>query len=273
MRNMCIEEVVRVELEILESVARFCEEHDLRYFLAYGTLIGALRHKGFIPWDDDIDIQMPRSDYNRLIEIFEKENKNPNLTLVSPLDKISRHPIVKIIDNRTVKVEQGIDYMHGNLGIDIDIFPIDGQPEAEADFERWYNKLKRIYSLYTASMTVTKGGSLKRRIAIPIIRVVASRRAMKRKADRLHRKYPYDTSRYLGAVECAFNSMGNRVEKECFADYVLVEFEGKQFRAPIGYDSILRKIYGDYMQLPPEEKRVSHHSAVAYWKENFHEEV
>ena len=273
MKSMSFEESKKVELDILESVASFCEENGIRYFLAYGTLIGALRHKGFIPWDDDIDIQMPREDYNRLISSFNEKKHNPNLCLVPPHDPKSRHPIVKIIDVRTVKIEEGVDYSAGSLGVDIDIFPIDGQPDNEVDYQQWYKKLRRLYAFYTYSIMSSRGGSLKKRLLFSLIKMCMSRRYVKKRADSLHKKYPYESSKYLGTIESAFNSIGNRVERECFSDFVLVEFEGKQFRAPIGYDAILTKIYGDYMQLPPEEKRVSHHSANTYWKENESEKV
>ena len=273
MKLMSLEESKKVELEILESVANFCEENRLHYFLAYGTLIGALRHKGFIPWDDDIDVQMPREDYNFLISSFNEKSPNPNLRLIAPTDPTSRHPIVKIVDMRTVKVEEGVDYSTGSLGIDIDIFPIDGQPEDNAEYEKWYKSLHRLYSFYTYSIMSPRGGSLKKRFFLLLIKSIVSRKYIRKRVNSLHKKYPYETSKFVGAIESAFNSTGNRIERACFSDFVLVEFEGKQFRAPIGYDAILTKIYGDYMQLPPEEKRVSHHIAKTYWKETESEKV
>ena len=84
-----VDELKKIELDILLYFSQFCEKHGLRYFLAYGTLIGAVRHQGFIPWDDDIDIQMPREDYNKLIELYEKENTNVRYELVSPEQKRS----------------------------------------------------------------------------------------------------------------------------------------------------------------------------------------
>lgn len=128
MRNISFEEMKKVELEILSFFADFCETHNLRYFLAYGTLIGAIRHKGFIPWDDDVDIQMPREDYDILISLFNIGNDSP-YRLISPLEKQSCYTIVKIIDTRTIKIENGIK--NDPLGIDIDIFPLDGIPSVD----------------------------------------------------------------------------------------------------------------------------------------------
>ena len=148
MKPMSFEETKQVELEILTNVAEFCDKHEIQYFLAYGTLIGAVRHKGFIPWDDDIDIWMPRADYNRFLKIYNKENSDSQYKVISPYDKISRHTFVKVVDTRTVKIESGIDYSNGYLGIDVDIFPLDGQPDNDKDYFKWYNKLQKYYKLY-----------------------------------------------------------------------------------------------------------------------------
>ena len=141
MRLMSLEEHKKVQVDILVSFAKFCEENNLRYFMAYGTLLGAIRHKGFIPWDDDIDVWMPREDYNILIETFKSKN---NYQLIDPRGKMARHPYVKIIDINTIKIEKLVDYREGNLGVDIDVFPLDGQPDNEREFVIWHNKLTKI---------------------------------------------------------------------------------------------------------------------------------
>lgn len=267
-----LEESKKIELEILSYFARFCEEHGLRYFLAYGTLIGAVRHKGFIPWDDDVDVQMPREDYNRLIKIFNDKKEIDYLNLVAPEDKISRHSIVKIIDTRTVKIEKSVDYKNGHLGIDIDVFPLDGQPSDEESYDKWWNKLNKIYWFYLINI-LDPSVSIKKSIAVPLIRVLFNKKRMKKNADKLHAAYPYETSQYVGSVESAFNSKKNHIEKNQYENFVMLEFEGHLFRAPCGYDKILSTMYGDYMKLPPEEKQVTHHSNYCYWRENANEEV
>ena len=261
-----LEESKKIELEILTYFARFCEEHGLRYFLAYGTLIGAVRHKGFIPWDDDVDVQMPREDYNRLIEIFNDQKEIEHLTLVSPEDKISRHSIVKIIDTRTVKIEKEVDYKNGYLGIDIDVFPIDGQPIDEESYDKWWNKLNKIYWIYLINI-LDPSVSIKKSLAVPLIRVLFNKKRMKKNADKLHAAYPYETSQYVGVNETPFDYKTDRADKKHYENFVTLEFEGQSFRAPCGYEEILSTIYGDYMKLPPEEERVTHHSNYCYWKE------
>ena len=267
MRNITFEEAKKIELEILVDIASFCDKWGLRYYLAYGTLIGAVRHKGFIPWDDDIDIWMPRKDYETLIEIYNRENENENYLLVAPEDKLSKHSIVKVIDTRTVKIEEGISYKEGYLGIDIDIFPLDGQPENDEEYQKFYKKMQRLYKLHYY-LCLEEKRSLKHRIAIPIIRALTGgKKKILVRAKKIHSKYSFEVSKNIGAVESNFNSVKNRFSKNDFENFVMMEFEGVSLRCPIGYDNILKTMYGDYMELPPMEKQITHHKNKMYWKE------
>lgn len=267
MRKIGFEETKNIELEILKDVAAFCDKWGLRYYLTYGTLIGAVRHKGFIPWDDDIDIWMPRRDYETLIEIYNRENENENYFLVAPEDKLSKHSMVKVIDTRTVKIEEGISYKEGYLGIDIDVFPLDGQPENDEEYQKFYKKMQRLYKLHYY-LCLDNKRSIKHRIAISIIRALTGgKKKILARAKKLRDKYPFETSNYIGTVECIYNSNRNRFERKEFENFVMMEFEGYSLRCPIGYDNILTKLYGDYMELPPIEKRATHHKNNAFYKD------
>lgn len=268
MRDISLEEAKRLELEILINVADFCEKHGLRYYLAYGTLIGAIRHKGFIPWDDDIDIWMPRSDYNKLIEIYNAENEDKTFHLIAPTAKESGfHTFVKIINVNTEKIEMG-QKKGSVLGVDIDIFPLDGEPEDEKENEKWYKKLKQLYKRYTFSCKSLDGYPLKTKIHILLYRGDAPRRnKIFAETLKLHAQYPYEECKYVGAMESIDIGLKERYEREWFEESVMVEFEGLSFRAPKGYHEVLTKTYGDYMQLPPESKRVTHHSNTMKWKD------
>ena len=264
MKELSFEEAKKVELNILLHISDFCKKNNLRYFLAYGTLIGAVRHNGFIPWDDDIDINMSRKDYNWLIANYNKMNPNGRYRLISPYDKEAKHSFVKIIDTFTMKIEKGIDYKEGYLGVDIDIFPLDGQPDSNIKFNCWYNQLARLYRIHIICQ-LDKEISIKTKIAVPLLRFLykGGRTALK-KAEKLHKKYPYENSKYIGAVECLFDSKDNRCLKEWFDYPIEAEFEGHLLWIPCGYDKILTQIYGDYMQLPPVEQQVSHHQNKMY---------
>ena len=277
MKLIDFEETKKVELGILKEFADFCEENNLSYFLAYGTLIGAIRHKGFIPWDDDVDVWMPRPDYDKLKELFNSQRKNSNYIVVSPHEKVSRHSIVKIIDKRTEKSEKGVDYKYGVLGVDIDVFPLDGQPEDDCVYEAWYNKLQKIYRRHFVLISQAPTAfipKMKYMVKLAIIRAIhITKKNILKKAEKNHKKYSYNDSKYVGAVESWSNSRSNRYNKDWFSEAVLVDFEGYKFKAPIGYHEILSKMYGDYMKIPTAEKRVSHHTSKAYWKEDDNEKV
>ncbi len=265
MKPMTFDEIRQVELEILKDIAKFCDENNLKYFLAYGTLIGAVRHKGFIPWDDDIDIWMPRDDYNEFLKLYNK--KESRYRAISPYEKIARHSIVKVVDTKTVKIEESTDYSNGYLGVDVDIFPLDGQPAEEKKYKKWYRRLQLYYRLYLCCV-MSSEGKLKKKIGLPIVKLLCgNKNNLLNKADALHRLYSYEDSTYVGAVESCYNFVNNHYKREWFNDYILMDFEDTQFKIPIGYDNILTKMYGDYMQLPPKEKQITHHENNAYWVE------
>ena len=145
---------------------------------------------------------------------------------------------------------------------------MDGQPEKEEDFKAWFKHLIEIYWLFSFAAGSSKTGSYKHRIAAFLVRLITSKKKLLHKAKRLHSKYPYEASRYVGSIESCYNMVEERFEKQCFEKSIELEFEGHKFRAPIGYDDVLKSIYGDYMKLPPPEERVGHRLTKMYWKEN-----
>ncbi|MBQ8546301.1 MAG: LicD family protein [Clostridia bacterium] len=258
MRKLSTEEIKKIELEILEKVDMFCQKHNITYFLAYGTLLGAIRHKGFIPWDDDIDIQMPREDYERFIKVFEEANEYENLKVISPYSSISKHTYVKVIDTRTIKKEERVYYADNeSLGIDIDVFPLDGQPEKLEDFEKWYNKKYRLYRLHNVSIIDPKALSIKKRIVRPFIKFLGRDKKYLRKAEKLNNEYAFSECEYVGSTAGLSNSKRNRYHRTCYEKTIDVLFDGHTFKAPVGYDEILTAMYGDYMK-PPKSTQSTH---------------
>lgn len=262
LREMTLEENRAVQLEILMHTAKFCDEHNLRYFLAFGTLIGAVRHGGYIPWDDDIDIIMPRPDFNKLIELFQDQG---HYRLLAPAHPDSWLYFIKIFDTRTIKIEKGVNYHDNYLGVDIDVFPLDGAPQ---DTDEYTSLRKQIHDKYKKYCTLRAGfsGSLKNRVLYLLYRLTSFRvKTILEDAVRLCEKYDFDRSDY-----CACYSrftQGFRVPRENYSSAILMKFEDHDFRVPVGYDAALRARYGDYMQLPPPEKRITHHENKVYWRD------
>ena len=244
---LSLDEIKHIEIEILDYVVHLCDEHHLRYFLMYGTLIGAVRHQGFIPWDDDIDITMPRKDYQQLMDILLKE-KNEKYVLLCEKTKGYTYPFAKVVDTQTRILEESIDDFEHN-GIWIDIFPYDGmQSKMHYKLCCLLNKCRAaaIYKEFPKG----RGGSYWQ---WKICRIIGYQ-FFASFYNRICQKYDYETS-----DEVAFMALPTEhCPRRCMEQCVKMEFEGKTYDVPTGYDEILTLYYGDYMQLPPENQRVTH---------------
>lgn len=267
MKQIELEEIKRIELDILRHIKRVCEENNLRYFLAGGTLLGAVRHKGFIPWDDDIDISMPRPDYENLITLMEDNDK---YMLLKPGDIGYYYNFAKVIDNDTLLVENGCAPI-ANMGVYIDIFPLDGMPEEGVAIDRHFAALKEVRTrINSFSFIKTK---LRKNLYMYFKIINTYRRNNKKKdlisLQKLYTstalRYEYDDSKYVYATGGAYDKKDIFL-KNLFSDGVDVEFEGEFFKAPTEWDVYLRQLYGDYMQLPPIVKRISNHNYTAVYK-------
>lgn len=268
MKPISFEEHKQVQLDILFEFADFCEKNNLKYFLAFGSLLGAVRHKGYIPWDDDIDVWMPRPDYDRFIEVFRNKNENENYSICVPSEKISKHSFLKLYNNRSFKIESGVKYDNNYLGVDIDIWPLDAQPDDYNEYKKWFKKLRFQYLLFFARISNLSYGSFVRRLKVFLLKCVCgTKKHILAKTDKLHNRYTYDNAKYIGTVICYFDSINQRFEKEWFENFVMLDFEGQKFRAPKEYDKVLTQQYGDYMKLPPIEQQVTHHCNNVFWKE------
>lgn len=269
---MTQQEQKEVMLNILNTFARFCEQNGLSYFLDAGTLLGAVRHKGYIPWDDDIDVNMPRKDYDQFIQIV--KNKNGyiynNLKVEFPEDTI--YPFLKISDDRTILVEFP-DKNPMEVGVYIDVFSKDGILN-DSLRQRILCKISELYGLFlwfnkfSIYAWKNKGGPLKKCIALLGRILIKDPNLPLRLQNKLIQKnlkrHPLDQCEYVTTL--TNGEFHKKAPKECFDDYEMMEFEGKKFRVPIGYDIYLRCLYpGDYMQLPPENKRIKH-DTIIYWK-------
>lgn len=267
MKEIKIEELKRIQLDILVDIHDFCVKHDIKYSLAYGTLIGAVRHNGYIPWDDDIDIMMTRENYDKFISLF--PNKYTYLDLFCPeLDYRFYAPYANVVDNRTILIEDKGAHRGIQMGVKIDIFPFDATKESVVfDFQRLF--LHALWSSFrTRNFDSRKTLNFIYRLKNRLIDSIADCIGYEN-IQRLLIKFAKSHSMYdTGLVEgVAFSGLTYKTPISVFKEYRLMSFENYEFYIVSDYDTILSKIYGDYMKLPPEEKRVSHHNFKAWWKE------
>lgn len=267
MRTLNNQGIKQIELEILRSFDRFCKKNNLRYYLAGGTLLGAIRHQGFIPWDDDIDVCMPRKDYEIFVNKF--GNWNPNLRVRSSLLGNFAAPFAKVVDLRT-KIE--MKYVGDSIDeyLWIDVFPVDGLPNHLNAVKQVYAKCniyRKILLLADANLGEGKSAFKKysKYLLKPLARLYGKQRCINN-IEKIAKQYPYDECSYVGIVTWGLYGAGERMVKSEFETAIEVEFEGERFPAFSCWDSYLKGLYGDYMQLPPEEKRQTH-DMVAYLKE------
>lgn len=263
-------EMKEIQLETAVCIHEFCSRRKLRYCLAYGSLIGAVRHKGFIPWDDDIDLCMPRPDYEEFVRSFGGEY--PQLRLLAPeLDPHFYHPFAIVYREGTV-LEEEIATHHGYpTGVKVDIFPIDGAPSGSEEYAKLRKKtdsLKRIL-FYKNVLLAPRWKSDKvlwfKTLVWKLAILPISIPGIQRRIRKLALSNEFASSEMVDMV--VFPDPGDtRIPREVFEHYVDVEFEGHMLKAPRDYDLYLRTLFGDYMTLPPESERAPHHRFHAWWK-------
>ncbi|MCQ2211191.1 MAG: LicD family protein [Paludibacteraceae bacterium] len=261
-----IRKVQLVQLQILQDFMDFCDERGLRYFMAGGALIGVLRHKGFIPWDDDIDLSMPRKDYDKFISLQNEYPKGYSLTN-HDTDASWQFNFAQFVDE-TSDIIVRLNEEPRSCKIWIDIFPEDGLPNNK--IHRWFH-VKRImlyrYWIQVANLRTQvdthkvgrpwyEKAVIKALHYIPLGGFVNVDRTLKRMEQSL-RKYDYDESAFVGSMLGKYREK-EVVPREWWGDGAMLDFETVKVRCPQEYDQLLTHIYGDYMKMPPEDKRVGH---------------
>ena len=265
-RQLKLEDTQKISADILDVVASICENQGFRYFLIYGTLIGAVRHQGFIPWDDDLDIMMPRPDYDKLLSyLYEHTDEYPNLRVFNH-DVCKEYPymITRISDDRYVIEMDNEDYY--GMGVFIDIYPFDGLGDTPEEALQYGLKGDRLSSLcYQATRKhfaiETTTSTIRKVIKFPafLFSKVCGKDWFQNKLESLARVKEYDSSEYVGCVVWLSGGMRDIFPRAWFDESIMAQFGEHQFRIPKNYDEILRHVYGDYMMLPPENERIGHH--------------
>jgi len=252
-----IQELRSVQLGILDHVHQFCESHNLTYFLSSGTLIGAVRHQGYIPWDDDIDIYMPRADYERFLQEY---NADSHFRVLNPYkEKNYYYTFAKVVDTRTKMVET--ETKGYEIGIYMDIFPVDYVTENLQERSRIFRLKYLLYKIRRCK--ISHENYLRSKLAYYCYRLLPIPVSLLNRwiQHLIVLKQPTDTV-------CNMTEAGPKI-KGCFPAEDIVSsvdilFEGKMYKTMVGYKDYLTRTYGDYMQLPPVEQRVTH-SFEAYW--------
>ena len=250
-------ELKQIEKEMLRVFVGVCERLHLRYYLMGGTLLGAVRHQGFIPWDDDIDVGMPREDY----EVFLSRGQEymPNHLFIQSIFSDAEYPMcfAKIRNSETTFIETSVHHLKMNHGVYIDIFPLDYYPDDEAERKRFDKKKsvydRRILSVFNFSdkkRFTTRGLSCLLKLRYPSVKAVVHKR-----------ESLYRSVRKSSMIANHGGAWGKKeiMPLDWYGEGALLMFEGMKVSAPTQYHNWLTQVYGDYMQLPPVDKRVSHH--------------
>lgn len=258
------EELKKLQLDILKDVHDFCMKNEIKYSLAFGTLLGAVRHKGYIPWDDDIDIMMQRKDYEIFLRMY--GNKKYQIAYRDRMPSFYL-PYAKVYDVRT-KVDEYSDYSM-DYGVNIDVFPLDNVPDSGDELKSFLQKKKFWNIIYELKrIKIAKRRSFTKNAVLALAHVLlypVSIHFVSEQMRNLSEKYYKEPTRRIGIVAPSDNNLREIWNREIFEEYIVLPFEGVEVLVMRHYQQFLTAAYGDYMQLPPEDKRVTHHKYLAYW--------
>ena len=260
---LTLRQIQLAELKILKTFIRICEENRLRYFLYGGTALGAIRHKGFIPWDDDIDVIMPRPDYEKLCNLV-KNNKICEENILLELPEITKNPrflIGKMYDT-SIKVEAKNKINNGSLWIDI--MQLDGLPERHEKYLRKVTILRKLFFHARSDRFFTKEG-IKEKGLYSFLRRIFDRLTRIVNYDKLThhvlnfcKKYNYETAQHV-CNNAWYTTPSKIFEKKWFRDTVKAKFEDIEADVCVDYDKFLSKRYGkNYMEIPPKSEQLTH---------------
>ncbi len=263
MKKLSLREIQLTELALVAAFDEVTRKYGLKYTLCAGSLIGAVRHKGFIPWDDDIDISMPRPDYEKLVKLNEEKELWPsNMLLASYEAGNLGTPFMKLFDTDTSITEENYDEEEV-ASLWIDIFPVDGLPGDEKTRKKHYRKALNLCRLNMATVVRFGYGSsgliiiLKELFMKPVAKLLGRKRICAMQKKHAY-KYPYEKSNLCGMVTWAYDGPGQALTRKEYEDLIELPFEDLTLCSTSAWDKYLTGVFGDYMTPPPEDERVTH---------------
>ncbi len=251
--RMSLKEIQEVEKDILSYVDKLCRKHGLRYWVCGGTLLGTIRHKGFIPWDDDADIFLPWKDYQRLIEIFEEEENDRFSMLGMGVSQRNEYSdmLAKMVDRRTL-VQENIGTVKRIYPIGMDVFPLIGMPNEMSERRLFFSEYKELNRKIWQDFYATDG----------CIKIFP--KWYKNQKEFMER-YDFDSAEYVGVLGTPYGER-DYTQKSVYSETLRMPFEDIEVNVPVGYKEYLDNLYGrDWGIIPEESKRKSHHDIEAYW--------
>lgn len=274
MKEMTIREVQQILLDILKDVHEFCVNNNIRYSLSGGTLLGAIRHNGFIPWDDDADIQIPRPDYERFIRTYKSKIGCQLFCRELEGGENVKLRFARICEmEKTIVKKDRVPWINIDTGIGLDVLPVEGAPSSEKEMRRYLRKriiLNMICSIWrvkgSSFTSVKECPSLKSKV-IFITKKLLSYFVGDWIMDlyiKEQKRYDYETSEYFCAS--THYGMGEWQPKRNMESFILHQFEDTELNIMSGYDDNLKSLYGDYMKIPPIGKRTVHIGYVNFWR-------
>lgn len=260
-QTLSIEETRKMQLKGLEMALffdEFCKKHHLTWYFCGGCCIGTLRNKGFIPWDDDVDVFMPRKDYEKLKRIWKN---TPEYSIqYTTKNYLTQNQFLTICANNTTFIKTYQKDLDINHGIVLDVLPLDGCPTG---FKRKCQKFwALLYSLFIVGKAPDNHGKAVNLVGSAVLGIFKGKKVrykIWRFCEKQMTKYPIEKCDYITELCSGPHYMQNEYPKSCFDHAVRMEFEGHQMAMPSGYDTYLRMAFGDYWKLPPKEKQVCHH--------------
>ena len=252
------------EFEILKTFIEICEKLNLTYYLVCGSALGAIKYQGFIPWDDDIDVALPRKDYE--IFLSEAQNLLPEYLFLQNYRTEKNYPllITKLRDSRTTLIETDFAHLDIHHGISIDIFPLDGYPQGKIAAAKFEKRKKYFQRRQFVGVAARRGSwwNLRSTAIWVLYRLFGYCKDVSRvmqKYDEFLASFPIEGSQFI----CNHANWQGRLEyapAEQYGDGAIATFENLSVRVPAQYDAYLQQKYGDYTQDPPKNKQISHHS-------------